>query len=396
MLRIIFYLPPFMVNIITGLLFFVPARRLAEADGNAVAVAGAVSAWAFAYTLASVLLGFFQNKKNAVFLILLGQTLSLAGFAGMIFCSDLKMQYWWMLLNGVATTLFYTPFQVIMDALEKNVSGLRALMRSTSFYTFSWSIGLAVGPIAAAGIWKLFETAGDGWKYCYYFCIFLNLVITIITMMLYFYIKKQDKTVSIAEDNSSNQQEEELSLPDFSMDGWAIGVCGYLTVYILRSLLPFRGEVIGFSTAQQGILIGMIAFMQAVTALCLYKSKKWMYKPFPVLVPVIGGLIGMGLAGTATNFYILVFAMFIYGIFSGVFAWLMIYHAIAIVSKRAKYVSVNETIVGLGGIISPLAGGFFTTAERSGLPFLVGAFFLLCAIIFHLLFCMKHRCPDNI
>ena len=382
MLRILFYIPPFLMNIITGLIFFVPARRLAAANESAVAVAAAMSAWAVTYTITSISLGFIQNKKNAVKLILLA-------------VNNIKLQYYWLMLTGFSTVLFYCPFQVIMSALEKNVKGTAALIRSTSFYTFSWSLGLAAGPVAAAAIWGLFDPA-TGWKACYIFCMALNVVITVICLFLHAYVKKvnQEEENSLVENTTVSETpdcpENEKKLPDFAIDGWALGIGGYLTVYMLRSLLPYRGEVIGLSTTQMGILIGMIAFMQAVTAFTLYKSRTWMYKPIPVLIPLTGGIIGLVLAATVSNFYVLFAAMFIYGIFSGIFAWDMIYHAIAIEEKRARYVSVNETIVGVFGILSPLAGGLFATPEKSGLPFLIGAGVLVLTAVFHVIYSIKY------
>lgn len=394
MLRILFYIPPFLMNIITGLIFFVPARRLAAANESAVAVAAAMSAWAVTYTITSISLGFIQNKKNAVKLILLGQSLSIIALAGLLAVNNIKLQYYWLMLTGFSTVLFYCPFQVIMSALEKNVKGTAALIRSTSFYTFSWSLGLAAGPVAAAAIWGLFDPA-TGWKACYIFCMALNVVITVICLFLHAYVKKvnQEEENSLVENTVSETPdcpENEKKLPDFAIDGWALGIGGYLTVYILRSLLPYRGEVIGLSTTQMGILIGMIAFMQAVTAFTLYKSRTWMYKPIPVLIPLTGGIIGLVLAATVSNFYVLFAAMFIYGIFSGIFAWDMIYHAIAIEEKRARYVSVNETIVGVFGILSPLAGGLFATPEKSGLPFLIGAGVLVLTAVFHVIYSIKY------
>lgn len=394
MLRILFYIPPFLMNIITGLLFFVPARRLAAANESAVAVAAAMSAWAVTYTVTSITLGFVQNKKNAVKLILLGQSLSIIALAGLLAVNNIKLQYYWLMLTGFSTVLFYCPFQVIMSALEKNVKGTAALIRSTSFYTFSWSLGLAAGPVAAAAIWGLFDPA-TGWKACYIFCMALNVVITVICLFLHSYVKK----VNMEEENAPEENtvtetsasaENEQKLPDFAIDGWALGIGGYLTVYILRSLLPYRGQVIGLSTTQMGILIGMIAFMQAVTAFTLYKSRTWMYKPIPVLIPLAGGIAGLVIAATVSNFYVLFAAMFVYGIFSGIFAWDMIYHAIAIEEKRPKYVSVNETIVGVFGILSPLAGGLFATPEKSGLPFLIGAGFLVLTALFHVVYSTKY------
>ena len=398
MLRILFYIPPFLMNIITGLIFFVPARRLAAANESAVAVAAAMSAWAVTYTITSITLGFIQNKKNAVKLILLGQALSIIALCGLLAVENIKLQYYWLLLTGFSTVLFYCPFQVIMSALEKGEKGTAALIRSTSFYTFSWSLGLAAGPVAAAGIWSCFNPE-TGWKYCYIFCIFVNIIITVICLFLHSYVKKVNEAESAKEEEAKvtdgvlNGKEQKL--PDFAIDGWALGIGGYLTVYILRSLLPYRGEVIGLSTTQMGILIGIIAFMQAVTAFTLYKSRTWMYKPIPVLIPLAGGIIGLVLAATLTNFYVLFCAMFVYGIFSGIFAWDMIYHAIAIEDKRPKYVAVNETIVGGFGILSPLAGGFFATPEKSGLPFLIGAFFLVLTAIFHVCYTVRKKgeCP---
>ena len=391
MLRILFYLPPFLMNIVTGLLFFVPARRLAAAGIDAVWVGAAMSAWALTYTITSVALGFFQNRDNAVKLILLGQGLSIAALIGLLIVSDVKWQYPWLLLTGFSTVLFYAPFQVVMDALEKGVEGQAALIRSTSFYTLSWSMGLAAGPAAAAGIWGLFDPS-SGWRYCYYFCIFLNLVITAISLLLYSYVKRTAREEAETKEGKSQETAgKEEKLPDFAIDGWALGIGGYFSVYLLRALLPYRGQVIGLTTTQQGIAIGMIAFMQALTALALYKSRKWMYRPFPVLVPLAGGVAGLILAATVTNFHVLLFAMFIYGIFSGVFAWNMVYHAIAPAEKRSRYVSVNETIVGVGGIFSPLAGGLFATPEKSGLPFLIGAGAVLLSAIFHVCYTMRRR-----
>lgn len=396
MLRILFYIPPFLMNIITGLLFFVPARRLAAANESAVAVAGAMSAWAVTYTITSITLGFVQNKKNAVKLILLGQTISIIALTGLLTVNDIKLQYYWLLLTGISTVLFYSPFQVIMSALEKEAKGIKALIRSTSFYTFSWSLGLAAGPVAAAGIWSLFHPQ-TGWKYCYIFCILLNFTITFISLFLHSYVKKTNGETSpppppsVQENALSGSLEETKVLPDFAIDGWIIGIGGYLTVYILRALLPYRGEVVGLSNNELGILIGCIALVQAFTALFLCKSRNWMYKTLPVLLPLAGGIAGLVLAATVKNFYILLAAMLVYGVFSGVFAWNMIYHAIALEEKRAKYVSVNETIVGLNGIFSPLAGGIFATPEKSGLPFLIGAFVLVISAILHILYTKKFR-----
>lgn len=389
MLRILFYIPPFFMNIITGLLFFVPARRLAAANESAVAVGAAMSAWAVTYTITSITLGFVQNKKNAVKLILIGQSISIIALAGLLTVHDIKLQYYWLLLTGISTVLFYSPFQVIMSALEKEAKGIRALIRSTSFYTFSWSLGLAAGPVAAAGIWSLFDPR-TGWKYCYIFCILLNLTITFISLFLHSYVKKTDRETSVpsVQENtlSADLPEETKVLPDFAIDGWIIGIGGYLTVYILRSLLPYRGEVIGLSNSQLGILIGTIALVQAFTALFLCRSRSWMYKTVPVLFPLAGGIAGLFLAATVSNFYILLAAMIVYGVFSGVFAWNMIYHAIAPEDKRSKYVSINETVVGLNGIFSPLAGGLFASPEKSGLPFLIGVFVLVAAGIFHVIY----------
>ena len=387
LMKFLYYLPPFIMNIMSGLLFFVPARRLALAGESAVAVAGALSAWAFSYALTGVILGFIQNRKNAVCLIFGSQGILISAFLLLLFKSEIHLQYYWVLMTGVGCVMFYGPYQMIVKVLEKPLPGLPAIVKSSAIYTFSWSSGLAAGPFVAAGVWGCFDPV-HGWKACYGICIALSIAVMGIVLLIRQYVKKVEK---IEEEKSkdaapSNVEEtpiaeEENKYPNMIWTAWAVSFCGYLTVSAFRALLPFRGECIGLTTAQQGVLLAVVSCVQAFTALAFMKSRTWMYKPYWMTFAGLLGIIGMLVLSFTSNFPLLFAGMVLYGIYCGTFAWSLIYHALADRKKSSLYVGINEALIGFGGIFAPLLGGLFSSPEKSSIPFLASIVLILLAIL---------------
>lgn len=387
LMKFLYYLPPFIMNIMSGLLFFVPARRLALAGESAVAVAGALSAWAGSYALASLGLGFIQNKKNAVLLIFISQAILLSAFILLLTKEALHLQYYWILMAGVGGTMFFGPYQMIVKVLEKPVPGLPAIVKSSAIYTFSWSSGLATGPFVAAGVWGCFDPS-RGWKVCYGICIVLSCIIMGIVLLIREYVKKVEKMeLEMGKDPSASSveemviPEEDKKYPDMIWIAWSVSFLGYLTVSAFRALLPFRGEYIHLTTAQQGVLLALVSYVQAFTALAFMKSRTWMYKPYWMTVAGALGITGMLILSFSRNFPLLFFGILLYGIYCGTFAWSLVYHALADRKRSSLYVGINEAIIGFCGIFAPLLGGIFSTPEKSSLPFLASVVLIFIAIL---------------
>ena len=56
-MRYIFYLLPCLLNIVSGLLFFITAKRAADADVPSLAVTATLSIWAVIYAASSFIIG---------------------------------------------------------------------------------------------------------------------------------------------------------------------------------------------------------------------------------------------------------------------------------------------------------------------------------------------------
>ena len=65
------------------------------------------------------------------------------------------------------------------------------------------------------------------------------------------------------------------------------------------------------------------------------------------------------------------------GIFSGVFCFLATFHGLMNPTKSARYIAVNETIVGLGSMFAPLLGGVLASTGTPVIPF----YFCIVALI---------------
>jgi predicted MFS family arabinose efflux permease len=57
----------------------------------------------------------------------------------------------------------------------------------------------------------------------------------------------------------------------------------------------------------------------------------------------------------------------LFGVYSGSFFFYLVFHAIAHPVRSARYVAVNESVVGIGGILGPLIGGGLS--DRFGFAF---------------------------
>ncbi len=123
------------------------------------------------------------------------------------------------------------------------------------------------------------------------------------------------------------------ALPDLSRLGWTIGV-GVITVCIVRTLWPYRGSLIGVDRGRIGLVLTAFCAVQAFTASAL-ACFAW-------------GAIGF-------RFY--TGAVF-YGVYTGSFYFLLVYHSLVHPSRAAEYVAVNEAVV------EPLAGGWMAGGMR--------------------------------
>ena len=164
-MRFLFYLMPALVDMIIGVFFFVSAKRMANSGASSFLIALTMTTWAVFYAATAFAMGYIQNRRNAVKLLYSSLGVLYLSMLGLMLFSSLKLQYLFLVGTGIGCAMFFCPFQVVSGLFGKTVYDLESIAKNTGLYTFSWSLGLAMGPFASGFVWGLFKEA-DGWRYC--------------------------------------------------------------------------------------------------------------------------------------------------------------------------------------------------------------------------------------
>ena len=163
--------------------------------------------------------------------------------------------------------------------------------------------------------------------------------------------------------------------------GWLAAGVGCITVAVIRSLFPVKAALLELSKTDQGLILAIVSFTQAFVGLAFIRSKYWMYKPLPVVLFSLSGVLGMLLFGLGTEPGTFYAAALFYGIYSGMFFFYLVFHSLVHPTKSSRYVAVNEAVIGIASIIGPIAGGVIADKTNSSLPFILGAIMVLLVIV---------------
>jgi MFS family permease len=248
-LRILAYFVPFAINFLTGGFFFITSYRFAQANCPALIVGGAVAAWGIAYCLITMFVGKITRPGNALHLILAGGlmlTLTSVGF--IVFFNMLYSQFIFLLMSGCGAALFCTPFQLLARNIEsaspRKTSGA---VSAASFYTFTWSVGFASGPLAFA---RLAPRTG------FFVTLALALAVTLSVICIAIILRKKTPTATeVIEDNSNSAKQPEFSEQTFNklaILGWIGGSVCTLAVCQIRSMWSKLGGELEFYVYDNG------------------------------------------------------------------------------------------------------------------------------------------------
>ena len=370
MRNILVYLFPLLMDVIVSGIFFITAYRFSEANVAGWIVGGTMTAWALTYSAVSFCCGWFVKPANSHKIVIgaaAGITLVSLGF--LIF-DGLYTQFLWLMLTGIFGALFFTPFQVYMKRLAPDSGG--AIVRSTAMYTGSWSLGFALGPLFFGLL-----SPRQGFMLCTAAGAVIALGVIIIESLPAPQPAEQPLPAASADSGKSSY----AGFPDLVLTGYIVGGVGCIVISLLRTLGPFRGvSLLHFPRSEMSLVLSVVSFAQSLTAFLLLGSKTWMYRKIPGILlnaAGIGALLGFGFCTTVTGF--MISAVF-FGIYSGAFYFLLVFHSLVHPTKSARYLAGNETIVGATGIIAPVLGGALVTPESSGWAFIAGALLVLAAL----------------
>lgn len=374
LVRTLTYFIPLAVNMLTGGVMFICSYRFSQAGCSGLVTGSAVAVWGIVYSLVNFGIRRVVKPESAPFWVIAGTGCLVAASAGFIVFSGLYTQFLWITLAGLGGGLFCMPFQLFANAVESERRP--GTVPATAFYTFSWSVGFATGAL----FFVRFVREG--------FCI--NLVLALAaTLSVIAVIRLRRNAPAPAGGTAASPvppvDPAELRRRDtFALLGWLIGGAGTLAVSMIRAMWPHHGAVLGMSQAHIALTTALVSYVQALTALLLYRSSDWMFRRLPVLafsLAGIGGLLLFALAGSVPLFYL---AAAVYGVYSGCIYFYFVYHSLAHPVRPGYFVSGNEAIVGIISMTAPALGGLLADLAGTSAPFLfaVGVIVLAWAVQF--------------
>ncbi len=350
--HILIYLFPAIMDLVLFVVFFMTTVRAAQQGASASGVANLLTVWAVVYMFSSLLVGRWVNRKNAAALLIVACLSTAALAVAFVPCQKLATMYVLMAAEGVAMALFFTPFQVFMRVVGE--SKRRPITTSVGLYTLSWSMGAALGPLVSGFVWQSW-----GWRICHA----LNGLIALgVAFGIYLLKHHAQPTPTPTADLESalpdlNGLDRYRRLPDLAWMGWVFSGIGCVAVTMIRGVFPSSGNALEIPKSEQGIILFILSVVQAVVGLVLARSRWWMYRPLPILGFGLFGLAGLILFSLAHSTVAFGIAATCFGVWSGSFFFYLVFHSLVHPERSARYVSINEAMVGLTSILGPLLGG---------------------------------------
>lgn len=386
--RVMIYVFPALIDILVVQICFVNAIRLAKMGASASVVAGVAVVWNLVYMLTCLLVSRLAKPSNAA-RMMIWSCMSMVvfcwlftvvqGIAGIfVLCACI----------GAATAFFFPPFQIFMKAVD--TAGSKPITYSAGLYTFSWSMGFAIGPFVAGFLMETGTAAAvgqetSGWKWVYAVSAVAALT-TVAGIRMLAHLRHAAAPVATptgqaAADLPPVRPPFDYSrMPDLVWLAWVGSGVGVMVFTVVRGVFPSKAvSELHLSDSTQGTILFLMGLAQALTAAALCRSRLWMYRPTAVGAFGILGVIASLMYGFGTTKPVLYCAGALFGVYSGAFFVYLVVHALAHPVKSSHYLAMNEALVGLMGVIGPLFGGLLSDKFGFGTACAAGAFAILLA-----------------
>ena len=256
-------------------------------------------------------------------------------------------------LYGVSTTIFFVCFQSLLDSVSKDLP----IRISSGIFIFSWTLGLAVGPIISGLIYELNPNIG-----------FIIVILISILMFILFYMSRH-----LHFKNSKHKWEEPfMRAPRYKVYiGWLIIFVGASVLHTLRFMFIDYGiKELGLSKSSASVLSGSLAGFMALGSLISafyikFLERKRVFTIIGLLTPIALSIILI-----TDNFYLLLISFLFLGFVSGFGYFFGLYYALADQENSISNVAINETLTGIAALIMPFIFGYFASNYSYFIAFL--------------------------
>lgn len=365
------------VDVVLAALMQASMLKAADLTGSGMVTGSLAATWAVVYMIASLAIGALTAPKRVAGLlvaacVLLGLTpLGLTGWSG------LTALYLLSGISAVGSALFFVPFQLFMKLVDEGQN--KGVAHSAGFYTFSWSLGYAIGPFVIGFLWS------RGWNACMAFCTLTSAATGLGVVMLRHHarpggVRGTDREAESPRAEPPANAAAANRLPDLAWMAWIFSGIGSMMVTLVRSQLPITAKRYEVSAEALGTVLFALSLSQGLTAFLLGWTKRWMYHGGPVFAFGACGAAALALFAGGRAMPALIVAGVLMGVYTGSAYFYLVYHSLVHPTRAPRYVSINEAVVGVGGAVGPAAGGVLADYAGGGAPYAASAGLVLVAV----------------
>ena len=261
-----------------------------------------------------------------------------------IFFMNWQIALLYSFFYGANVTIFFVCFQSLLDSISKDLP----IRISVGLFIFSWTFGLAIGPIISGLIYELNPNIG-----------FIIVILMSILMFILFYMSRH-----LHLKNNKHKWEEAFTrAPRYKVYiGWLILFVGASVLHTLRFMFIDYGiKEIGLSKELASFLSGSLAGFMAIGSLISafyikFLERKRVFTIIGLLTPIALSIILI-----TNNSYLLLISFLFLGLVSGFGYFFGLYYALADQENSTSNVAVNEALTGIAALIMPFIFGYIAS-----------------------------------
>ncbi len=255
---------------------------------------------------------------------------------------QLYHMYIFFAMSGITFAFFWPP----MENWVAEGKNYEEILKSIGIYNMAWSIGLLLGPLTGG---FLFE---KGVMAPFYFA---AAIAGGLGIFLAFVSRSSTPEAEMKTLNGSYLLREDNR---YLMAGWMSNFISWFILGNIRNIFPKLAISTGISAGTLGMLISTVGLAQIFSFYFIRRWEGWHYRIFPLLIFQGMAAVGMLFIYFGRSPIVLAFGMAAIGVSNGMTYYSSIFYSLHRDSKRGLASGLHETILGTGGVLGPLLGGF--------------------------------------
>lgn len=247
--------------------------------------------------------------------------------------------------------------------------------RSFSAFNICWSAGMMAGPVLCGYLYR-----NAGWQFPFLAAALATTVCLLVVLSVR--APRPERTEPRPTPAVSRRPD---ATARFLRMAWYANFASWFVGATIRVLFPKVGHELGYTEDLIGWLIAGMSFGQVLTFIGLRFTTRWQYRLAPLLAAQLVSAGGMVAAVCFASPVLFATAFTLAGIGGGVsYSCSLFYSLHGRQRDRAATTGLHEGIIGAGGILGPLLGGWAARFIGLRAPFGLAALVVVVAVALQL------------